>query len=127
MSTPTGYPHHQGLLLLRLQMLFVRQLGSVLLQLGSVLLQLSLRSSVSAAQSPQLSLLSSVSSAQSPQLSLLSSVMMTRTQHGAAARLLDQSELDDGGSVAKANTCTCLVLAASTLHPSARGKDEHAP
>ena len=81
-------------------MLFVRQLGSVLLQLGSVLLQLSLRSSVSAAQSPQLSLLSSVSSAQSPQLSLLSSVMMTRTQHGAAARLLDQSELDDGGSVA---------------------------
>ena len=25
-STPTGYPHHQGLLLLRLQMLFVRQL-----------------------------------------------------------------------------------------------------
>ena len=24
MSTPTGYPHHQGLLLLRLQMLFVR-------------------------------------------------------------------------------------------------------
>ena len=73
------------------------------------------------------SLLSAVSSAQSPQLSLLSSVMMTRTQHGAAARLLDQSELDDGGSVAKANTCTCLVLAASTLHPSARGKDEHAP
>ena len=78
MSTPTGYPHHQGLLLLRLQMLFVRQLGSVLLQLGnvllqlgsvllqlgSVLLQLSLRSSVSAAQSPQLSLLSSASSAQ---------------------------------------------------------------
>ena len=37
-------------------MLFVRQLGSVLLQLGS-LLQLSLLSSVSAAQSPQLSLL----------------------------------------------------------------------
>ena len=36
MSTPTGYPHHQGLLLLRLQMLFIRQLGSVLLQLGNV-------------------------------------------------------------------------------------------
>ena len=40
--------------------------------------------------------------------------------------LLDQSVLD-GSSVAKANTCRCVVTT-STLHvPSARCKDEHAP
>ena len=37
------------------------------------------------------------------------------SHRGAATRLLDQSELD-GGSVANAKTCRCLVTAASTLN-----------
>ena len=36
--------------------------------------------------------------------------------HGAAASLLDQSELHDS-SVARVTTCRRLVTAASTLHP----------
>ena len=45
---------------------------------------------------------------------------------GAAASLLDQTELD-GGSAAEASTCKGMREAASTLHPSAGGRDEHAP
>ena len=44
----------------------------------------------------------------------------SRTLARPAARLLNQSEIHHGGgSVAKAITCRCVVLVASTLHESA--------
>ena len=49
------------------------------------------------------------------------------SHRGAAAILLDQSERRGGSTVAMANTWqnVWLVAAASTLHSSARGRDEH--
>ena len=52
-------------------------------------------------------------------------MIVAASQHSTTASLLDQSEELHGGSVAKASTCRCLVVATSTLCPSARGRDEH--
>ena len=67
-----------------------------------------------------------VASKHSPQAETSNRLESTATSHrGAAGSLLDQSELHGGLHRTMANTCRWLVAAASTLHASARSRDEH--